>query len=195
MATEFDLLKEEYIALRSEILQSISKQHQITLGGYALTGAIFGYILGADKIAIETILVIPIVLIAMTSLWTVECNRNIRASYFIGYVLWPALKFIVNASQETGWETWIRLREGNASEFRVRHHTLQLFVIVFVPFLISSFSMILVIIYIWNKYFPLIIILCITIIIIWIVLGWHVYRVSDLSAITPKFENKIINDR
>lgn len=49
MASEFELLREEYVALRTEICQSIAKQHQITLAGYALTAAIFGYVAGMQK--------------------------------------------------------------------------------------------------------------------------------------------------
>lgn len=97
-----DILKEEYSALRTEIVQSISKQHQITLSGYGLTAVLVGYVLQANNQPWEMFVVIPFILIAMTSLWTVECNRMVRASYYIGYILWPSLKTLANIPDGLG---------------------------------------------------------------------------------------------
>lgn len=109
MAERFDLYKEEYIALRAEILQSIAKQHQITLAGYALTGAIVGAGYTVTKeFSMVSSLAIPLVLLAMTALWVSERNRNIRASYYIGYFLWPELLATTNERGDVngiGWES------------------------------------------------------------------------------------------
>ena len=43
------VLKEEYVALRTEICQSIAKQHQITLAGYGLASAVAGYLISASQ--------------------------------------------------------------------------------------------------------------------------------------------------
>lgn len=70
------ILLEEYRTLRSEITQSIIKQHQILLSGYALTFATVGYILGSEKSKILDseflgLVIIPIILFAMACLWVV----------------------------------------------------------------------------------------------------------------------------
>ena len=115
-----DILKEEYNALRTEICQSIAKQHEITLAGYGLASAAFGYVIGSNTVDWKSLAVIPLVLLAMTSLWSVECNRMVRASYYIGYILWPALCKIAQAYNNVGWETWIRIKSGQEGDFRWR---------------------------------------------------------------------------
>ena len=116
-----DWCREEYLALRSEILQSISKQHQILLTGYGLAATLTGILIKDDSAAIAAV---PFALVAMTALWAVECNRMVRASYYIAAQLWPARQ---------GWETWIREIKGDASDFRENQHWLQLIVTVFIP--------------------------------------------------------------
>ena len=67
-----ELLKEEYVALRSEICQSIANEHQILLAGYALVSAATGYII---KVSIwKALIAIPPLFIAMAALcgqWSV----------------------------------------------------------------------------------------------------------------------------
>lgn len=136
----FDLLREEYIALRAEILQSISYQHQILLAGYAASGALFGYITGMEKPLLEALLAIPYLLIAMTSLWLVECNRMVRAGYYIGAVLWPDMKAQVHYSGKAEWEAWIRQKEVEdnvAWRFSRTQRKQQTLVIQIIPMLIS----------------------------------------------------------
>jgi len=61
-----EVLKEEYVALRAEICQSIAKQHQITLAGYGLVSAASGYIIGASQW--KAFIAIPTLFIAMAAL-------------------------------------------------------------------------------------------------------------------------------
>lgn len=87
MSPALDRLKLEYEALRSEIRQSIDKQHQILLAGYAAIAAIFGYGYARTQETPLVGLAIPAISLAMTALWAVECNRMVRASYYIGHRL------------------------------------------------------------------------------------------------------------
>jgi hypothetical protein len=176
-----DILKHEYVALRAEIRQSISKQHQITLAGYGLTVGFFGYVLQAGLSTRGTLVVVPLILVAMTMLWTTECNRMVRASYYIAYILWPSMRKYAGVVEEIGWETWIRDRKGHASDFRRRQCYLQLFVEVVVPAIVSfaALSMSLQVLQLeWvGALFVLVGIL-------WLFLFWQVRKVSDLAAIT-----------
>ena len=183
-----DILKDEYVALRTEICQSIAKQHQITLAGYGLTAAIIGYILGASSIDFRSLIVIPFIQIAMASLWAVECNRMVRASYYIGYQLWPSLCKIVKSDKIDGWETWIRIQDGNEGEFRKRQNYLQQIVIIFVPFLISLSATFIVFINVLKDkfWFCSIIAFGAFLILVWIFIYRNTKKISNLGAIVPK---------
>jgi hypothetical protein len=87
---------------------------------------------------------VPFIFLAVASLWTVEANRMIRASYYIGHVLWPIIKRELEMSDPTGWETWIRqmvkpedmLGSSHAVQanlFRKMQHILQSFVAFYIP--------------------------------------------------------------
>src|SRR4051794_33858364 len=72
----FEAMKLEQTDLRAEIKQSIDKQHQILIGGYALVGSLLGYIATKwPNIPPIIFFVIPFVFLAMVSLWAVETNR------------------------------------------------------------------------------------------------------------------------
>src|SRR5262245_51983182 len=110
--TPFDLLKEEYVSLRSEIAQSITFQHRILIAGYGASGAIIGILASTSHLSWIGLMVIPFVFLAMIAVWTVECNRMVRASYYIGAVLWPDLCSSVGYHGTADWERWIRGPEG-----------------------------------------------------------------------------------
>lgn len=145
---KYDILKQEYISIRAEIIQSISYQHQILLGGYGATGVYFSYVL--SKTTGETdyfpaLIAIPFILLGMTSLWIVECNRMVRASYYIGRILWRALRKTVETCDDehwrhAEWENWIRSPSGVASQFRERQHRSQCFVVLRGPLVLSLIS-------------------------------------------------------
>ena len=61
----------------------------------------------------------------------------VRASYYIGYVLWPEMCALVSRPSVDGWETWIRLSDGNEGSFRKWQHFLQSMVVVLVPMILS----------------------------------------------------------
>ncbi len=185
MSYALDLMREEYIALRAEICQSIAKQHQITLAGYGLTAAVFGYVVGMEHPTWEALSVIPFVLLTMTSLWTVECNRMVRASYYIGYVLWPEMKNAAELADTVGWETWIRKEGGNANSFRKRQHHLQLFVAAIVPVVITVAILWLVSLSLWSRFSLGVVAICFVVIALWIYVIWQVRKVSDLAAVVP----------
>ena len=135
----FDLFSAEYSALRDEICQSIGLQHRILLTGYAATAAIFGYVAAMKPPFWPALICIPFILLAMTSLWAVECNRMVRASSYIQTVLWPALRIIalVPESSAVGWEAWIRSTEKSPGGFSRRQDHSQRFVVSFVPLAIT----------------------------------------------------------
>ena len=114
MNSSFELLKLEYEALRKEICQSIDKQHQILLAGYGAIAAIFGYAFARTQSTPLIALSIPCVCLAMSCLWTVECNRMVRGSYYIGYVLWGDMRLATGYRGQAGWEAWIRAIRPNS---------------------------------------------------------------------------------
>jgi hypothetical protein len=135
---QFDLLKEEYTALRAEICQSIGYQHRILLAGYGASGAFFGYIAAKTTAMWVPLIGIPFILLAMAALWLVECNRMVRASHYIGYYLWDNLKnSCPNCESLRSWETWIRDDIGRSREFCLRQSWAQWFVVFVIPFIIS----------------------------------------------------------
>ncbi len=144
----FETMKLEYIALRQEILQSISYQHQILLAGYGATGVFAGYVVVKPFPAsyLAALIIIPFILLGMASLWIVECNRMVRASYYIGRILWPCLRDECTSKprnqhlQEVGWECWIRSKnkKDEASRFRERQHRSQCIVVFWAPVFLST---------------------------------------------------------
>jgi hypothetical protein len=138
--TTFDsssLLKEEYVALRAEICQSIAQQNRILLTGYAASATTVGIVLGSSTVGPKPLVVVPLILLAMIALWGVECNRMVRASCYISYVLWPELCKIAGPLTFAGWESWIRTEKGKEGEFRLRQHRFQLVAVVYVPMALS----------------------------------------------------------
>ena len=180
----FDMNKELFVALRAEICQSISKQHQIALGGYGLSAAIFGYIVSMSCPRWESLVVIPFVLLSMTSLWTVECNRMVRAGYFIGYFLWPALKDATHVTSNTNWETWIRSDNQHAKNFRRIQHHLQIFVVVVVPLVASVIALGIASYVLWKTSPYLFVFLALSCVCLWIYVVSAVRKVSNLRAMT-----------
>ena len=185
--TPDEILKEEYVALRAEICQSIAKQHQITLAGYALVSAALGYIIGSSIVDWKALLVIPLLFIGMIALWAVECNRMVRASYYIAYELWPEMCATVDREKADGWETWIRLPTGNEGDFRKWQNQLQQIVIILVPFLVSLSLVVIVAICVRSDskwFWPVCIFGC-AIIIMWILIFRIIRRISDLAGVIP----------
>lgn len=106
-----EIVLEEYKALRTEIAQSVVKQHWIVVGGYALAGTIAAAVLKEEQPNLNGLLLIPLVFLSSTSLWLVEANRMVRASYFIAYVQWRRLQKLADGNaidDYDGWEYWIR---------------------------------------------------------------------------------------
>lgn len=140
----FEKMKLEYTALRTEIVQSISYQHQILLAGYGATGAFVSYVVGKSPSPnLPALIIVPFILLGMTSLWIVECNRMVRASYYIGRILWRCLReepmsWPSNDHwQNAEWECWIRSKTGVASRFRERQHRWQCMVVLWGPLFLT----------------------------------------------------------
>jgi len=136
--TPFDALKEEYVSLRSEIAQSISFQHRILLAGYGASGAIVGILASTSHLSWIGLLVVPFVFSAMIALWTVECNRMVRASYYIGEILWPEICRQVGLANAPDWERWIRKTDGLAGKFGLIQDRQQQIAVWVVPAVISA---------------------------------------------------------
>jgi hypothetical protein len=152
MKTVTEINKEEYIALRSEILQSIDKQHQIMIGGYLLTATIFGYIISKGTEPVwQALAIIPFASLGMTALWAVEANRMVRASYYIAHFLWPQFARQPDVQGLTSWEAWIRSRHGIAGQFGKLQDRLQMVVTSVMPMLASNFAMLVVTYHSWHK--------------------------------------------
>lgn len=127
------LLIEEYRTLRSEIQESIKHQHQILLSGYAAALATIGAKVNAFVIA-------PFVLFVMFALWSAECNRMVRAGYYIAFFLWPELSR--NGYQYRGkanWELWVRCEA--ETPFGRSQHIFQQIVVFWAPILGSVLSL------------------------------------------------------
>jgi hypothetical protein len=194
----FELLKEEYVALRAEICQSINKQHQILLLGYGVVASLMGYsfkpapatlaspdghVLTA-QVLWEVIAIVPVVLLAFGALWIVECNRMIRASYYIAYDLWPRMhKAVIDTPAEgDGWERWIRRRSGPAAEFGRTQHFMQMFVALFLPLIVSAVLYLFLFI---NAPVPVRMVsiaTCTLASVGWIVIVFHFPKVSNLAG-------------
>jgi len=169
----------EYQALRTEICQSISKQHHILLSGYGLSVTLIGYAIGKSGFNMESLAVVPMILVSMVSIWLVECNRMVRASYYIAFVLWRRL------SLRSGWEAWIREGKGGQGDFKCKQDVLQRIAVAYVPFLVSVAAMAVSASQdkkVWLILYGIIIMG------IWIWLyAFHIRKISDLAAI-PKPE-------
>lgn len=148
LRTPFDLLKEEFISLRAEIAQSITFQHRILIAGYAASGAIVSILVSVwvrfsdDALKNEVwlgLMIVPFVLLAMIALWTVECNRMVRASYYIGEVLWGEMCATVAYERGADWERWIRITDGMAGEFGKTQDDQQRLAVWAVPVILSVF--------------------------------------------------------
>jgi hypothetical protein len=138
----FEILKLEYVALRAEIIQSISYQHQILLAGYGATGAFVGFVVtkGSSPGYFSALIIPPFILLGMSSLWAVECNRMVRASYYIGRILWRGLRDGAGDPRALDWECWIRSKTGAASRFRERQHKTQMRVVFWGPLFLSTLT-------------------------------------------------------
>jgi hypothetical protein len=158
----FETMKMEYVALRAEILQSISYQHQILLAGYGATGVFISYVaISSRPFYLPALIFVPFILLGMASLWIVECNRMVRASYYIGRILWRGLRAESEPRdgcwRDAEWECWIRCTappksrtDRNpiesrsdeirrvASEFRDRQHRSQKIVVFEGPAALSA---------------------------------------------------------
>lgn len=137
--TPFDVLKEEYVALRSEIVQSITFQHRILVAGYGASGAVIGILASKSQLSWVGLMVVPFIFVAMIAIWIVECNRMVRAGYYIGDVLWPELCASVGYAGDADWERWIRNVEGISGTFGDTQDRQQQLAVWVVPAVISLF--------------------------------------------------------
>lgn len=179
---------EEYKALRAEIVQSISKQHHILLSGYAFSATLTGLLIGVPDARVAFLL-IPYAFISMAALWAVECNRMVRASYYLAYYSWPGM----------GWESWIRRTKGDERRFGRLQHWLQMLVVVGIPFLASIFCgfVAAVALRIHEKNLPLnadtieCVFWC-SVLVLWAVNIYFIWQVSDLARLRkdePKLDD------
>jgi hypothetical protein len=137
-SSPYELWSQEYSTLREEITQSIKFQHQFLMAGYGAAGIFASFVF--TNPALNSLLVaVPFLFAGMVALWLIECNRMVRASYYIAVVLWPALQKStgVDAAVSVGWEFWIRKTDGIESEFRHRQHVSQTFVVIILPSILS----------------------------------------------------------
>jgi hypothetical protein len=187
----FEAWKQEYNTLRAEILQSIDKQHQIMLGGYVLTATIFGYIVSKGSQPVwQALAVIPFALLAMTSLWAVETNRMVRASYYIGKELIPVMMEESGIKLYSNWEAWVRSQDAVSKDFRTRQHHLQLIASCGIPIIVSICALALVTYHTWAKSHWVCIGLWIVVAILWEELTYQIIPISDLDGIRADQNDK-----
>jgi hypothetical protein len=138
----FDILKEAYILLRGEIGQSVAKQHQILLGGYSMIILIIGYAFGKDALSYDAAIVVPLVVLAMSSLWLVEANRMVRASNFLAFHVWDKFERLCDLPESLNWEKYC-YRKGTRLQKRscLNQYLGQMMVTVVMPLAISIFCM------------------------------------------------------
>jgi heme/copper-type cytochrome/quinol oxidase subunit 4 len=177
--------REEYMALRAEICQSIHQQHQILLGGYGASAAALGLIFGSDAdnpIGGKALFVVPVILTAMVALWAVECNRMVRASFYIATELWDRIRN--DESKDEGWETWIRRSEGIEGRFRKRQHHLQRIVTLYLPCGLTAVGFLLSLKSTWTDlaWFLPILALALLVSVIWGYLFLEIPKISDLGS-------------
>lgn len=137
-----EILLEEYKALRLEITQSIAKQHWIIVGGYALAGTVIIESIQKQPEDPVWINAVPLAFVSTISLWLVEANRMVRASYFIAYVQWQQLKSLADGklSNYNGWEHWIRADSKSGNRFRLLQDIFQRIAVIVIPAIISVLS-------------------------------------------------------
>ena len=183
-----DLIKAEYVALRDAITKSIDKQHQIMLGGYLLTATILGYVF-ASKDQSQPLLmglaVIPFAFLAMSALWVVEANRMVRASYYLAYVLWPAIAArILSLDAYKPWDVWIRDPEHVPTDTRKRQRLFQVIVAAVIPILASIGSLALAISAAVELPLRLAGLISLGVLCAagWVVVGKHVWLVANLRG-------------
>lgn len=195
----FELLKLEYEALRKEICQSIDKQHQILLAGYAAIAALFSYAFAKTQSTALVPLSIPCVCLFMSALWTVECNRMVRASYYIGYVLWREMRTTAAYAGIAGWESWIRssrtgakgTQPSHASAFRLIQSESQYLVVLVIPVAVSLIAIALVLDDLRTNFNDRVRMALLAVYVFALVMAWkavseRVISVSDLASICPK---------
>lgn len=136
-----EIVIEEYKALRTEIAQSIAKQHWIAVGGYLLAGTTVAAVLEKTESNLEALLVIPLIFLSATCLWLVEANRMVRASYFIAYIAWPHLCNLCNHTYQ-GWEHWIRDEGAANRKFCRLQDIFQRTAVIVIPGILSITSIV-----------------------------------------------------
>jgi len=129
-------LLENYKTLREEILESISAQNKIIMSeGIAIAvGIILGF-LGFDSLTTGSeskgiggiysgfIIVIPFIIISLTSLWIVEQSRMMRAGDFTQF-LEDKINLEVKGAYIV-WENWLRREGVKPLDIHRIHHLAQ----------------------------------------------------------------------
>ena len=148
-----DVLMQEYNTLRIEALKCIDKQYQIVILELTGLGAMFSF---KEKLSDMFWTIVPLFLIALTSLWLSEQRRMIRAGDHIALIEKKVNKLMERIDGEEqhllDWEQSLRARSPGSINF-IKGRTQQLLscVGVYVPFaygLLSTMSEH------WTRSFP-----------------------------------------
>lgn len=130
----------------------------------------------------KALFVVPVILTAMVALWAVECNRMVRASFYIATELWDRIRN--DESRDDGWETWIRRSDGIEGRFRKRQHHLQKIVTLYLPCGLTAVGFLLSLIS--NRadlaWFLPILALALLVFVIWVYLLLEIPKISDLGS-------------
>lgn len=129
-------LVENYKTLREEIVVSISTQSKLIMGeGIAVAaGIILGFLgfgnlsmsrddKGIGVVSSAFIIAIPFIIFSLTSLWTVEQGRMMRAGDFMQF-----LENMINRELEGAyivWENWLRREGVKRLDVHRMHHLAQ----------------------------------------------------------------------
>jgi hypothetical protein len=129
-------LVENYKTLREEIVVSINTQSKLIMGeGIAVAAGIILGFLGFGNLSMSSddkglgvvssafIIAIPFIIFSLTSLWTVEQGRMMRAGDFMQF-----LENVINRELEGAyivWENWLRREGVKRLDVHRMHHLAQ----------------------------------------------------------------------
>lgn len=121
-----EFLLENYKTLREEILESISSQNKIIMSeGIAVAvGIIIGFGVAKEPSGVKAfIMIVPFIIIALTSLWTIEQSRMMRAGDFM-QLLEDRINLEIGGPY-TVWENWLRKKDVKRLDVHKVHHLFQ----------------------------------------------------------------------
>lgn len=117
-------LLENYKSLREEILESIRLQSRIIMSeGIAVAvGIIIGFGL-TESMFSAIIIAVPLIIIALSSLWAIEQSRMMRAGDFMQFL---EDKINLEVGEPcTFWENWLRRKGVKPLDVHKVHHLTQ----------------------------------------------------------------------